>query len=361
MTAEGPAPRQSATGQSVTGQEESRQAAIWQPVTWLYVPGDRPERFGKALASGADVVIVDLEDAVPATAKDAARANVVRLLTTPGTGAAPDSGEGSTHDSRGRTPHDPGDGSTHDSSHDHRGGSRDGPAGGRAHGPVSGPQVHVRINHPRGPHGAADLAALAALAAGATGPHAIRVPKVADPADVDLVRDRLGPAAPPLHCLIESARGVENAARIAARPGVGGVALGEADLAAELGLRGEAAFAWIRSRLVVAAAAAGLPAPAMAVYTDIRDDEGLLASCLAGRDLGLFGRTAIHPRQLPVIRRAFIPTAAEVARARAIVTAARAGAAGGSGAIALPDGGFVDAPIVASARRILGLAERLGV
>jgi citrate lyase subunit beta/citryl-CoA lyase len=346
------------------------QGVPWQAVTWLYVPGDRPERFGKALAGGADVVIVDLEDAVLPPAKATARENVVRLLTTlanrdhtPGgiDGPAPNPAGGATSGPTAGRMGGPASGPTAGRMGGPAGGPVTGPVGGPAGGMVSGPQVHVRINHPRGAHGAADLAALAALAAGAMGPHAVRVPKVEGPGDVDLVRDRLGPAAPPLYCLIESALGVENAARVAARPGVGGVALGEADLAAELGVRGEAAFAWIRSRLVVAAAAAGLPAPAMAVYTDIRDDEGLLASCLAGRDLGLFGRTAIHPRQLPVIRRAFTPTAAEVARARAIVSAARAGAADGSGAIALPDGGFVDAPVLASARRTLVLAERLGV
>jgi citrate lyase subunit beta/citryl-CoA lyase len=274
-------------------------------VTWLYVPGDRPGRFAKALASGADAVIVDLEDAVLAPAKDAAREHAARFLA---------------------------------------GLDRDG----------SRPRVHVRINHPRGPYGAADLAALAGLDT----LDAIRVPKVEGPADIDLVRERAGDGTP-LHCLIESARGVENASLIAAHPAVAAIALGEADLAAELGLRGQHAFAWLRVRIVVAAAAAGLPAPAMAVHTDIADDEGLLASCLAGRDLGMFGRTAIHPRQLPVIRRAFTPGPDEIARARDVVEAAEAGAADGSGAVALPDGRFVDAPVVESARRTLALARRL--
>ncbi|RCV49180.1 HpcH/HpaI aldolase/citrate lyase family protein [Marinitenerispora sediminis] len=278
-------------------------------VTWLYVPGDRPERFAKAVASGADAVILDLEDAVLAGAKDRARGNVVDFLS-----------------------------------------DLAGPTRGR-------PQVHVRINAPRGEHGARDLAALAGLAADAR-PDAVRVPKVEGPEDVDLVVRRLGEGTA-VHGLLETAAGVQNAPAIARHPAVRALALGEADLAAQLGLRGDAAYGWLRSRVALAAAAAGLPRPAMSVYTDVRDAEGLLASCRAGRDLGMFGRTAIHPHQLPVIRDAFTPTEDEVARAREISTAAENGAADGAGAIALGDGRFVDAPIVESARRTLALADHL--
>ncbi|MBX9386901.1 HpcH/HpaI aldolase/citrate lyase family protein [Streptomonospora nanhaiensis] len=279
-------------------------------VAWLYVPGDRPDRFAKALASGADAVILDLEDAVLAPAKDTARHNVVEFLAGLDPAGAP----------------------------------------GR-------PRVHVRINPPRGEHGARDLDALAAL--GAAAPDAVRVPKVETPDDADLVAARLG-AATEVHCLLESALGVENAAAVAAHPAVRALALGEADLAAQLRLRGDAAYTWLRARVVLACAAAGLPAPAMAAYVDVADTEGLHASCLAGRDLGMFGRTAIHPRQVEVIRRAFTPDAREVARAREIAAAAEQGAADGAGAIALPDGRFIDAPIVESALRTIALADHLG-
>jgi citrate lyase subunit beta/citryl-CoA lyase len=276
-------------------------------ITWLYVPGDRPERFAKAIASGADAVILDLEDAVLPAAKGAARDNVVEFLRNrePGTGER-------------RT------------------------------------RVHVRMNAPRGEQGALDAAALAVVR-----PDGLRVPKVESADDVDAVVGMVGEGLP-VDCLLESALGVENAMSIATHPAVRSLALGEADLTAELSSRGEAVFAWLRTRVVVASAAAGLAAPAMAAYIDVRDTEGLYESCLRGRDLGMFGRTAIHPRQVPVIRRAFTPSEEEVERAREIAEAAEAAAAGqarGGGAIALADGRFIDAPVVAAAQRTLALAE----
>ncbi|GAB3445576.1 CoA ester lyase [Streptomonospora sediminis] len=292
-------------------------------VTWLYVPGDRPDRFAKALASGAGAVILDLEDAVLAGSKDAARRNVRGFLADRG---APEPGS---------------------------------------------PQVHVRINPPRSEHGARDLEVLAELTGparpvgtgpahpGAAVPDAVRVPKVEGAADVDLAAQRLHPGTE-VHCLLESALGMQHAADIAAHPRTRALALGEADLAAQLGLRGDAAYTWLRSAAVVAAAAAGLPAPAMSAYIDVTDTEGLRASCREGRDLGMFGRTAIHPRQIPVIRSAFTPTATEVERAREIAAAAETGAADGAGALALADGRFIDAPVVDSALRTIALADHLG-
>ncbi|MFD1930201.1 HpcH/HpaI aldolase/citrate lyase family protein [Nonomuraea mangrovi] len=262
-------------------------------LTWLYVPGDRPERFDKAVASGADVVIVDLEDAVAPARKDEARRNVVDYL-----------------------------------------------GAGRA-------AVHVRVNDPATEAGRRDLRALAG-----SPPAALRVPKVESVATLDLVDLDV-----PIHALLESAAGVVNAAAIAAHPRVAGVALGEQDLTAELSITDEAALDHLRLQVVLAAAAAGLPPVPMSVYADIGDEAGLLASTRRGRGLGLFGRAAIHPRQLPVIREAFTPTPEEVARAREIAEAAER--AGDVGAVALPDGRFVDAPVLARARRTLALADRL--
>ena len=284
---------------------ESVQAPV---VASLYVPGDRPERFSKAVESGADAVILDLEDAVLPDAKDAARDHVLEFL------------------------------------------HRSTPTGPR------GPRVYVRVNAPHSPHGARDLEALAG-----TRPDGVRVPKVETPADVDRVVERLGGV--PVDCLLESAAGVQNAPELAAHPSVRSLALGEADLTAELRISGDTAFSWLRMRIVVASAAAGLQPPGMAAYIDIADSDGLHASCVQGRSLGMFGRSAIHPRQVPVIRRAFTPSGEEVVRAREIAEAAAAageGAARGGGAIALADGRFVDAPVVVSALRTLALAESLG-
>jgi citrate lyase subunit beta / citryl-CoA lyase len=267
------------------------------PVTWLYVPGDRPERFATAAASGADVMIIDLEDAVDAAHKDQARANTVDYLSTVPTRSAR-------------------------------------------------PAVHVRVNDLTTRRGRDDLAALADV----PGLDALRLPKVDSPVDLDGV-----PGPVPVYALLESARGLANTEAIAAHPRVAGIALGEQDLAAELSLTDERALDHLRLRVVLAAAAAGVGPVPMSVFTTVTDLEGLRASCAHGRALGMFGRTAIHPRQIPVIRAAFSPTAAEIAEARAVVEAAEA--AGETGAFVLPDGRFVDAPIITRARRILALAD----
>jgi citrate lyase subunit beta/citryl-CoA lyase len=136
---------------------------------------------------------------------------------------------------------------------------------------------------------------------------------------------------------------------------VASLALGEADLAAELGLDGEDAFSWVRCRVVVAARAAGLPAPMMSAYPDLRDLAGLADSCAAGRRLGMRGRTAVHPSQVPVIRAAFAPTDADVAWAREVVAAAGAG-----GVARLGDGSMVDAAMTRRAEAILASGGAAG-
>jgi citrate lyase subunit beta/citryl-CoA lyase len=276
-------------------------------LTWLYVPGDRPDVVQKALRSGADVILIDLEDAVAQDRKDYARDATAELLSAPAPGPA---------------------------------------------------AVHVRINALEGPEAGADLAALAGLA----GVGGLRLPKVTSAADVTAVVDALcgaapgaGPLVPALYPLLESALGVENAFAVAtADPAVRGLALGEADLRADLGMTDEEALTWPRVRIVVAARAAGLAPPAQSVYPDVRDLDGLAASCRRGRALGFLGRAAIHPRQLPVIARAYLPSPREVDAARETVDAAAAS----PGALALPDGRFVDPAVVAGAQRVLALASR---
>jgi citrate lyase subunit beta / citryl-CoA lyase len=270
-------------------------------LTALFVPGDRPDRFTKAVHSGADAVIIDLEDAVAPERKADARAAAVDFLSG-----------------------------------------------------YSGPvPVHVRVNGLETAESAADLGALAGLSALA----GVRLPKVQSPQDVHEVAARL--PGVPVHCLIETALGVEGAFAIAtAGPTVAGIGLGEADLRGDLGVTDDAGLAYARSRVVVAARAAGLPPPAMSVYPDTNDLDGLAASCRAGRALGFLGRSAIHPRQLPVIAAAFRPTGGEVARARAVLDALAEAAAAGRGTAVLPDGRFVDRAMEPGARRILDLAAR---
>lgn len=271
-------------------------------ITALYAPGDRPERFEKALDAGADAVIVDLEDAVAVSRKADARAALADFA-----------------------------------------------AAWEARGALA-PSVQVRVNARDSPAHGADLATVAAL------PQAfgVRVPKTQSADDVTAVSE----AAPgrAVHALLESAISIERAFEIAGS-GVASIATGEADLRAELGVPagpdGEPGLAWSRSRVVNAASAAGLPAPLMAVYADIADLDGLEASCRAGRALGFAGRTAVHPRQLAVIRRAFTPDAAELDRARRIVDRVRSATADGTGAFALEDGTFIDVAMVRAAQRVI--------
>ncbi len=280
-----------------TGKAGKTKSTAKIPLTWLYVPGDRPERVAKALAAGADVVIVDLEDAVPADRKSYARAATAELLA------------------------------------DHH---REVP-------------VHVRINSLDGPLARLDVEALA----GRPGLAGLRLPKVTSPGQISEVAELAD--APPLFALLESALGIEQAYAIAtAHPCLRGLSLGEADLRADLGAGADSALDWSRSRVICAARAARLPSPPQSVHPDIHDLDALAASCAHGRSLGFFGRAAIHPRQLPVIEAAYLPTPDEITAAQQILEAA----ATDTGALALPDGRFVDAAVVAVAERTLSLSRR---
>jgi citrate lyase subunit beta / citryl-CoA lyase len=256
------------------------------PLTWLYVPADRPDRVEKAIASAAHAVIVDLEDGVAPGAKAEARANLAALFRH----------------------------------------QREKP-------------VYVRVNA----GDADDLDAVAALDLSG-----VFVPKVARPDDVPAI-------GLPVHCLIESAAGLEAVFAIASTSGVAGVSLGESDLRSETGAL-EAGLDWARGRIVNASVAAGLPRPLQSVYPHVRDDEGLARSCARGRELGHLGRAAIHPSQLPIIEHAYLPTEEEVDRARATV-----GRLETAGAGTLGDGEFVDAAMVGAAQQIVALATSYGI
>ncbi len=266
------------------------------PLTWLYVPADRPDRVAKALASSAHAVIVDLEDAVAPDAKAAARVGLGELFAA-----------------------------------------------------LPAVRVQIRVNGLETAWGEDDLRAAAALPV-----HGVTLPKTESASDAAAALALLGEELA-LHCLIETALGVERAFEIATSPGVRGISLGEADLRAQTGAV-DAGLDWARSRIVNASVAAGLGRPPQSVYPHVADLDGLAASCARGRELGFLGRTAIHPRQLPVIEAAYLPTADEASAARAVVAAA---VAHGPGGFAL-DGRFVDAPIVAAAEQVVALAERYG-
>lgn len=265
-------------------------------VTALYVPGDRPDRFDKAVATGAQLVIVDLEDAVSPDRKTIARDAAVSWLRT--RSAANES-----------------------------------------------VRIDVRVN--AGDQD--DLAAVAALDPGI----GVRLPKVESPADLDAAISIVGPARP-IIALVETAAGVEAMSEIASHSGLVGITLGEADLASDLGTRDESVLDWVRIRLLVAARAARLPAPMMSVYPAISDLDGLRADTERGRRMGFVGRSAVHPSQLPVIAAAFAPSPAELDWARAVVDATASG-----GATRLPTGEMVDVAMRGQADALLALAAAI--
>jgi citrate lyase subunit beta / citryl-CoA lyase len=274
------------------------------PRSYLYVPGSDARMIEKALRSEADAVVLDLEDAVAANRKHLAREQVLAAL---------------------------------------RGGSNK--------------PIVVRVNAVRSGLLEADLSAIA-------GPWlaAVRVPKVESPEDVRHVADLLARNAcdTAIQCLIESALGVENAFAIArAHERVSNLGLGEADLAADLGVTDDAGLAYARSRLVVAARAAGLPGPTQSVYTNIRDLDGLRRSTIEAKRNGFTARSVIHPTQLSVINEVFTPTDDEIRQARDLVDRLRAAEQMGTGAFALEDGRFVDRAVVETARHTLERAQAL--
>lgn len=278
--------------------------------SYLYAPGHRPELLAKAYAAGADAVVCDLEDAVPPDRKPAARAAVADWLARL-------------------------------------------PAAGR------GPQVHVRVN--AGPDGydRADLAAV--VRPGLSG---LRLPKAADPgwiralaADLAALEARAGMPVGQvrLYPTVESAVGVLRAGELAAASDrVARLGFGAADFLADIGASGPAhgpATLAVRGQLVLASRAAGIGAPVDSVHTIVDDPAGLRESASAARQLGFFGKSVIHPAQLPVVHEVFTPGGDELAWAR------RVAATGGDPTTV--DGEFVDPPVLARARGLLALAEIL--
>ncbi len=271
------------------------------PRSYLYVPGDRPDRLEKAVQRAGDALIADLEDAVAADRKDQALAAV--LAWAPGV-------------------------------------------------PLDGPEVWVRINP--GPRAADELAALATVAR-LTGV----VLAKADLAGVDRAAAVL-PAAVALAALVETASAVLELSTLAAHPRVRQLGLGEADLAAELGIARDeqAVLGPIRAQAVIASAAAGKTGPTGPVHLDVRDLDGLRTSTEDLRRRGFAARSAIHPDQVAVIEAVFTPSPEEVTQARATVHAWDSS----GGGVALDDRGrMIDEAVVRLSRRTVATADRLGL
>lgn len=255
--------------------------------SWLFAPGHDERKVNKAFGCGADVVMLDLEDAVPPDLKDRARAIVAEIA-------------------------------------------------------ASNP-CWVRVNRAVTEACDKDLAALHSVAAG------LRVPKVESAAEVRWVASR----APglPIDCTIESARGVLNAYEVAAATACTSISYGSIDLMLDLNIAGgEIETLYARSALVIAARAARKPPPSDGVHADLDDEEGLRREAQAARRLGFFGKSAIHPRQVPIINEVFDSTDEETAWARRILAAFEESHGAPT---RLPDGEFIDLAVAERARRLL--------
>ena len=289
----------------------------------LFVPASRPDWYGKALASAADALSFDLEDAVAPDRKDSARADLSRLLD-------------------GRTPW---------------------PAEWQA--PMRDKTLIVRVNAVDSTHFAADLRACVWPAL-----HLVNLPKVesadtvrqAAAAIAELERERGLTRALGLLVNIESPRGLRLAAEIAgAHPRVVGLQIGYGDLFAPLGIASGEPSATQAVRLAVrlAAGEAGIAAYDGA-WVNFSDGDGFERDCQAARQLGMAGRSCIHPSQIAVANAAFRPTDAEVAHALRVVQAAEQQLGQGVGAFTV-DGRLVDGPFIHQAQQLVALARRLGL
>jgi citrate lyase subunit beta/citryl-CoA lyase len=274
--------------------------------SYLYVPGNRGDLLAKVFTRGADAVVIDLEDAVPAAEKQTARDTARAVLAT--------------------------------------------------RPPIP---VYVRLNA-----GEAALEDAAAIPADASG---LRIPKAEDP---EIVRrlagmlDAKGPqaAAVEIHPLIESAAGLFNLdALAAASRRVTRFIFGAGDFVHDIGAektasRSETLFA--RSLLVARSRYLGLAAPIAHVFSPIADLDGLADASRADRAMGFFGRSCIHPSQIDVVHRSFGFSPREIAQARFIVDGYAMATAEGRGSALLADGTFVDEAVAKRARRILDIAGK---
>lgn len=266
----------------------------------LYIPGSKERALEKARDLPADAIIFDLEDAVAADEKDAARDTLRRML-----------------------------------------------------GEIDyGPRARiVRVNGLDTPWGAADLAAFAGA-----GVEAVLIPKVSRSGDLDAVAARV--PGLPLWAMMETALGMLNAAEIAAHPRLAGMVMGTNDLARELGSRFRADRLPMMAGLglcLLAARANGLVI-IDGVYNAFKDDEGLRAECVHGRDMGFDGKTLIHPAQLAIANACFAPSEDEIALARRQIAAFEEAQAQGQG-VAVVDGKIVENLHIVTARQTLAKAR----
>lgn len=268
----------------------------------LYIPGSKERALEKARGLAVDAILFDLEDAVAPDAKDAARETLAAALAEGG----------------------------------------------------YGPRYKiVRINALETQWGEADARAVAQMDC-----DAVLLPKVSGAGDVDALAALVGDL--PVWCMMESPLGVLHAEEIAAHPRVEGFVLGTNDLAKDLGTRkapNRAPLQYALQKCLLAARAHGVIA-VDGVYNAFKDDDGLVAECEQGRDMGYDGKSLIHPAQIEIANRIFAPTEAEIDLAQRQIAAFDAAEAEGQG-VAVVDGQIVENLHVATARAMLAKAEAI--
>ena len=265
----------------------------------FFAPGSDEHKLRNALASQADVVVADLEDAVAPAEKGAARGVVAQVLSSD-------------------------------------------------HG--SGALAAIRVNGAHTRFFAEDVDLASDLS-----PDLIVLPK-ATPEAVEA----LGAAGPPVVAIAETADGLRHAFEVASRPRVQALLVGAVDLGVELRLEQRAdglEILFARSKAVLDSAAARVRAPIDRVWTDVRDSDGLEADARFARSLGFRGKACIHPDQVEIVNRVFTPSDEELTRARRVVEAYEQAVGEGKGVTAI-EGEMIDLPVVERARQVLALAER---
>jgi len=273
--------------------------------SFIFSPGLKPEMFPKALASGTDIVCVELEDGIAPKDKAQARRHALALFEQP---QADD-----------------------------------------------GVERIVRINCLRDPFGLADVQAILATR---TPPPALMLPKVKTPDEIvwldDLLTERGHDCR--LHVIIETNAGLEAVYDIAkASPRIDALFFGGVDMAAELRCRNAfQPLLYARSRIAHAAAGAGLDVIDVP-YLDLEDPEGMKREAELVRDLGFSGKGSIHPKQIAILNEVFTPSEAQIAHARRIIDAFEQADTG----LVVIDGKLIEKPVLRDMHRILAIAARI--
>ena len=274
--------------------------------SFIFTPGLRPDMFPKALASGSDIVCVELEDGIAPKDKAEARQRALALFET------------SQVD--------------------------------------DGVERIVRINSIRERFGIEDVNAILATD---TPPPALMMPKVRTPDEVVMLDQLLTEAghATRLHVIIETNEGLEAAFDIAkCSPRIDAMFFGGVDMAAELRCQNTfESMIYARSRVVHAAASAGLDVIDVP-FLDLDDPEGMRVEAEKVRDLGFAGKGSVHPKQIAALNKVFTPTEAQIARARRIISEFEKADTG----LVVIDGKLIEKPVLRDMYRIVAIADRMG-